>query len=318
MQVGPQVHQPLPVPPFPPQIPAPAPASSRPLIEDQLYELLPLADNVNPNFDFVLFHGLQLQEENMADAYEHTWRKRGNATGLPELLRDKYPAARILSVSWKSAAFQNFSQNQNWNGLAAVVHASLTGVDVGSRPTVFIGHSLGGLMMKQVVVELHDRAGVAGSKAKQLSDSLAGLVYLATPQKGSKLADWLQNLTAAGLIARARHGETSVLMDLLVVLNPAAADLQLRYRLATNAMCNQRPRLGSFSYALYETVPVTKAFGMFKGLVVEMSSAVADMDDSCAVGADHSSIACPAGPQKSSWVQLCSHLDIILPCALHL
>lgn len=63
-------------------------------------------------------------------------------------------------------------------------------VGVGKRPVAFVGHSLGGLVLKEICNELHTKALRShGRKHKQALDSVTGLVFYGTPHAGSRLAD---------------------------------------------------------------------------------------------------------------------------------
>ena len=54
------------------------------------------------------------------------------------------------------------------------------------RPLIFIGHSFGGLVIEQAVVQ----ANSAGGRYEYLVKLLGGLVFLGTPHQGSKSQKW--------------------------------------------------------------------------------------------------------------------------------
>lgn len=65
--------------------------------------------------------------------------------------------------------------------------------DAEGRPIVFIGHSLGGIIIKQALrVARQDRT----PGFSDISTSTRGIVFFGTPHRGSDLAKWLGMLTA--------------------------------------------------------------------------------------------------------------------------
>lgn len=112
-------------------------------------------------------------------------------TGLVALLAGDFPSAGILSVSWDSSAFVSSGRGLDLNASGSKVLSGLLNAKVGEFPTVFIGHSMGGLMMKTVVVELHSQSKHP-SPAHSLLRNLRSAVFIANPHDGSNLAGWLQ------------------------------------------------------------------------------------------------------------------------------
>ncbi|KAH7291903.1 hypothetical protein KP509_29G041200 [Ceratopteris richardii] len=94
------------------------------------------------------------------------------------------PACRVLTVKYKT----NLSQ---WSGatlplqeVGAMLLQKLCAAGVGERPVVFITHSMGGLVVKQMLMQ----AG-KDERFSQLVKSTAGIVFYSCPHFGSKLAD---------------------------------------------------------------------------------------------------------------------------------
>lgn len=74
------------------------------------------------------------------------------------------------------------------------------------RPLIFVGHSFGGLVIEQAVVN----ANSSGSQYEYLINLIAGVILLGTPHQGSKTQKWGSILAhTASLI---EYGET-ILMD---------------------------------------------------------------------------------------------------------
>jgi tetratricopeptide (TPR) repeat protein len=73
-----------------------------------------------------------------------------------------------------------------------------------SQPITFICHSLGGLIIKQVLLDLHQQKGRRAAAAALL-DQVTQVVFLATPHTGSRrasLLDWLRFLAWPTSVAR--------------------------------------------------------------------------------------------------------------------
>src|SRR5690348_2913020 len=56
--------------------------------------------------------------------------------------------------------------------------------DIGQRPFILVGHSLGGLLIKQAVRHSH----TMGDQYAAFANRLAGVVFFSTPHTGSGLA----------------------------------------------------------------------------------------------------------------------------------
>jgi triacylglycerol esterase/lipase EstA (alpha/beta hydrolase family) len=68
--------------------------------------------------------------------------------------------------------------------VSSILLDKLIAAGVGERPVVFVTHSMGGLVVKQMLLQ-------AGQDAKcaHLVDQTSGIVFYSTPHFGSKLAD---------------------------------------------------------------------------------------------------------------------------------
>jgi triacylglycerol esterase/lipase EstA (alpha/beta hydrolase family) len=57
---------------------------------------------------------------------------------------------------------------------------------IGSRPVLFIAHSLGGLLVRQML----QNASTFGSEWNDIVNQTQGIIFLATPHSGSNWANW--------------------------------------------------------------------------------------------------------------------------------
>ena len=75
------------------------------------------------------------------------------------------------------------------------------------RPIIFIGHSFGGLVIEQAVVQ----GNSAGSSYEYLVKLIGGIVLLGTPHQGSKSQKW--GSIVASLANLIDYGETGLMKE---------------------------------------------------------------------------------------------------------
>jgi hypothetical protein len=61
---------------------------------------------------------------------------------------------------------------------------------LGRRPLIFITHSMGGLMAKQML--RHARTESNNAAHQKIGEAVRGIVFIATPHRGSSLANWIE------------------------------------------------------------------------------------------------------------------------------
>lgn len=120
--------------------------------------------------DVVLIHGLH------GDA-AGTWQARGSSHWPPWLGED-LPNTAVWTVRYETRSWR---QPVSIQDAASLLLAGLDLVGVGLRPLVVICHSMGGIVLKELVL----RAQEADHPIKS---ALRGVVFLATPHLGSSLA----------------------------------------------------------------------------------------------------------------------------------
>ncbi|KAJ5004002.1 hypothetical protein K4K48_010694 [Colletotrichum sp. SAR 10_66] len=164
-------------------------------------------------------------------------------------LRDAFPSeqpkARVMIYNYNSSV---------------VFHASVAGVyecaikllgvlamerkDNPKRPLIFICHSLGGIVVKEAIVEASLNANL---KYQQIRDATYGLVFFATPHHGS---DYANLGGVAATIARA---------VLRTPKNPLLDSLKRDSLFSETQRKNFRHRLEDFKIiSFYETLPMLK------------------------------------------------------------
>ncbi|KAL2629813.1 hypothetical protein R1flu_014499 [Riccia fluitans] len=185
------------------EVPAPAPSFTK--ISESVYELY--ADE-NPNVEIVFFHGLQFTVEDLKDAYWRSFTYK-NGVGcwpmslLPESLAKKGNRARVLTVCYDTSATKHQKKGRiDIYNLAdqlveSLITSSRSTAYIGQRgvPVILVGHSLGGILIKQVVahVDVEARLKLKHPRHKMLQKflgNLKGVFYMSTPHHRSQIARW--------------------------------------------------------------------------------------------------------------------------------
>jgi predicted alpha/beta hydrolase family esterase len=172
-----------------------------------------------------------------------------------------YNAARLRA---KGSAMPLFDQASNFLD-------DLENFGIGSRPVVFVTHSMGGLLVKKM---LNAAKTFSRNESKEaVLKSTQGIIFLSTPHLGSDVAQWAKSL--AGFL-------TTVNIEELKAHAPQLRELDEWYRQNVD-------ELGIQTKIYYETEPTSGVF------IVNQSSANPGIKDvkPIAVEADHNSIAKP-------------------------
>lgn len=166
------------------------------LVKDTIYVLYEPPEG-EALYDVVFLHGLQLGD--YRDAWKTTWEStvQGAKVLWPaELLARDFPQARVLSISYDSSARQAHDRgNMKLRVIGEMLAQQLTttAAGVGTRPVVLVGHSLGGLVLKQTCLALQGMANGRDADDRRSADAflrnIKGMVFYATPHLGAHLAD---------------------------------------------------------------------------------------------------------------------------------
>lgn len=147
-------------------------------------------DNQMRKADIVFVHGL-------GGASHHTWRY-----GLPgakehffwpEEIGKDLPDCRVWSLGYPAGITAFGKPGMIIAMRAGNLSQTLTNAGVGQIPVFFITHSMGGLILKSLVVDSQTQAD---ADRKRLVSMIAGIVFCATPHRGAELAD------AAGILGK--------------------------------------------------------------------------------------------------------------------
>ncbi|GAV82035.1 PGAP1 domain-containing protein [Cephalotus follicularis] len=231
-----------------------------------------------PELDVVFVHGLR------GGPYK-TWRiaenKSSTKSGLVEKidleagklgtfwpgewLSADFPRARLFTLKYKTNLTQWSGASLPLQEVSSMLLAKLVAAGIGSRPVVFVTHSMGGLVVKQMLYK------AKSENIDNLVNNTVGIVFYSCPHFGSKLADmpWRMGLVfrPAPTIGELRSGSPR-----LVELNDYIRTLHKKGLLEVLSFCETKvtPIVEGYGgWALrMEIVPIESAYPGFGELVV--------------------------------------------------
>lgn len=229
-------------------------------------------------------------------AYE-TWRQRSNEDFFwPLWLAQDIEGLTVYSLSYAAPA-------SNWVGTAMpledraanVLECILSNSELTQAPVAFICHSLGGLVIKQVLIDAdeqkHRRPDVA-----RLLDCVREVVFIATPHTGSNKATWLDRLRFLTWPSTAANS--------LVANDPGLRRLNVSYR---EFAYDRRQHI---RHQIYYEMQKTAA-----GTIVDEGSGDAGLPDArpIPIDADHISIGKPLDRDALIYIRIRSFIADLAP-----
>lgn len=150
----------------------------------------------DPTGDLVFVHGL-------GGDHTKTWTPEDSVgkgdnekefiSYFPAVLAADFPTCNVWALSY-SAVFTEWSNNPNFNELprhCVDVLNYLGGKGIGQRPVIFVCHSLGGIVVKEI---LHISSDNTFPRMRSVFENTKAVSFIATPHKGSKWADLIGNI----------------------------------------------------------------------------------------------------------------------------
>ncbi|KAI1739827.1 hypothetical protein F4680DRAFT_420160 [Xylaria scruposa] len=260
-----------------------------------------ISDPADAKFEIVAVHGLGAhpehtwtcdspEEDPQTDGiHEHIptccspeWSPRSKIHLLRCLLKQSFPEARILS----------FAYNSDWLIDAPVKTAQQIGERLHDQlvrarnerkqrlPIVFVGHSFGGIVIKQALCE----ALSASEESKKIVHDTSGILFLGTPHQGSPMSRfgfivaWATGFlgSSTGLLFTLRHHSTEL------------TDLRQRFHNVYKSL--EDPKI----HSICETKPSYVSGYLSLGLIVDRDSAEGPATKIIDVDTDHSGLnKCP-------------------------
>ncbi|KAJ7958132.1 alpha/beta-Hydrolases superfamily protein [Quillaja saponaria] len=235
-------------------------------------------DSKAPLLDVVFVHGLR------GGPYK-TWRiaedKSSTKSGLvekideeagklgtfwpAEWLSNDFPEARLFSLKYKTNLTQWSGASLPLQEVSSMLLEKLVDAGIGSQPVVFVTHSMGGLVVKQMLYK------AKAASINNLVNNTVGIVFYSCPHFGSKLADmpWRMGLVfrPAPTIGELRSGSSR-----LIELNDFVRHLHKKGTLDVLSFCETKVTpivegYGGWAFRM-EIVPIESAYPGFGELVV--------------------------------------------------
>ncbi|KAI9897307.1 hypothetical protein N3K66_008329 [Trichothecium roseum] len=266
--------------------------------------LVTIADPDNADFEIVAVHGLGADAEytwTAAAASSSTKSQDGHRTHLLRLIKADFPTARILA----------FAYNSDWLIDAPVKSAQQIGdrlldklaADRSKRPCipiVFIGHSFGGIVIKQALCN-------PNPNARDIIDNTYGIIFLGTPHQGSSLSHF------GIIIARttAFLGSNTALLFSLMSHQKVLSDLDVRFIQCIKNKENRRQKTEIVAFCETKS---TYVLGFPLGrIVTEDSARGGHAAETIYIDSDHSGLNKCQGVQDELYMQLQKKLANLNP-----
>ena len=214
--------------------------------------------------DVIFVHGLG------GDPFATWWHDEDQPkSSFPFWLAADFPHVAVHCLAYDASPSKWLGSSMPLVDRATNVLTRFEAEGIGGRPLFFVCHSLGGLVVKQA---LRSALELGESAWREIVANTRGIVFLATPHTGARLADYMG---ALGAILR-----LSVTIGELEASAPALRDLNVWYR-------QNAKDLGIETLAMFETRDT-------RGVrVIDESSADAGHGVPRAIDADHFSICKP-------------------------
>ncbi|KAL1215761.1 hypothetical protein V5N11_024301 [Cardamine amara subsp. amara] len=232
----------------------------------------------DPEFDVIFLHGLR-------GGPFKTWRiaedKSSTKSGLVEKIDQEagklgtfwpsewlsidFPQARLFTLKYKTNLTEWSGATLPLQEVSSMILEKLVSAGIGDRPVVFVTHSMGGLVVKQILHKAKEE------KLDKLVNNTAGVVFYSCPHFGSKLADmpWRMGLVLrpAPSIGELRSGSPR-----LVELNDLLRQLHKKGIVEVLSFCETKVTpivegYGGWAFRM-EIVPIESAYPGFGELVV--------------------------------------------------
>jgi len=164
--------------------------------------------------DIVFVHGLGGDSQS-------TWENPDSKFYWPKEIGKELPNAGIWAVNYDAQISEWLGDTMPLQDRSKNLLQSLKLKNIGERPVIFIAHSLGGILVKQM---LRDAKTGGTGEWNELADNCKGVVFLATPNSGSDMSDYLGYL---GKVLPVRETQTKVDLE---KNSPLLRDLNIWYR----------------------------------------------------------------------------------------
>ena len=140
-------------------------------------------DPEKPLLDVVFVHGLTGNPESTWKSKEGFW---------PDWLAEDHPEVRVCSFGYPASTFKKWIDKElDIFELAKLGTEFLCGNGIGTRPVVFVAHSLGGILTKLILNHCH---GSDDEQSANLACRTIRVMFLATPHSAPSLPKVVKHL----------------------------------------------------------------------------------------------------------------------------
>lgn len=167
----------------------------------------PKALNDDPEIDVIFLHGLA------GDRFS-TWTNAANEL-WPQLIADAFTSCRVYTCGFKSSQWSSIKTGEGMSimDLGRLIADGLICRETPAPKTLFICHSLGGLVVKQMLRQCSESAD---KDFNELGRSCVGVAFLATPHQGSNFASTL-NIIVSNAASKQMSQLTDRAEDLILL-----------------------------------------------------------------------------------------------------
>ncbi|GAB1317134.1 hypothetical protein MFIFM68171_07344 [Madurella fahalii] len=174
-------------------------------------------------YDLVIVHGLN-GDPIGSWTYTHAEDKDAEVEVCwpRDLLPKVQPRIRVLSFGYSGDIYENNSvAGIRGNAKALLVHLKLRREDLdASRPVIFLGHCLGGLIVKQAMCYANNM-----SQFEMIASATRGLLFFGTPHFGADKNQWLSIAEALGQVSAKAKGRPSTLVEAMTQNSRGLTDI---------------------------------------------------------------------------------------------
>ncbi|MBM3557180.1 MAG: tetratricopeptide repeat protein, partial [Alphaproteobacteria bacterium] len=215
----------------------------------------------DPVGDIVFIHGI-------AGHHKETWTHK-NGAFWPEWVARDWPEVRVWSLEHEASPLEMIGGDIDSDELAASCLECLRYEGIGSNSVAFVGHSLGGILVKKILLRC---CGTFSNSRPELADHTKAIVFFGVPHTGSKVAGALSSIGAQ----IASFGLGIPLAPIVAGLRKGSRDLIRLRRDFVHLTSERSGRLqGVWSKSYYETRSMPRLFGIE---IVDRESADAGID----------------------------------------
>ncbi len=202
----------------------------------QQTDLLPIIGTQNPQrlADIIFVHGLG------GDALS-TWHPEGERKADNSWLTwlgIDFNNVGIWSLAYEVEPFRWRGNTMPLADRAINIVDLLDDYDMGEKPLLFITHSMGGLVVKQLLRHAYDFGNPSWEK---IVGQTKGIVFLSTPHSGSDIANWLMKYIGGILGASVSVKDLEANDSRLLVLNEVYRNHKVLSQIPIKVYCETKP-----------------------------------------------------------------------------